>query len=275
MDERLRRAELSIQKKYRKTIWTKFIGGLRDYAMLEDGDRVAVCISGGKDSMLLAKCMQLLQRFSPTRFELVNLVMDPGYSPENRARIEENAALLGLSVTVVENRLFEAAAAAEKSPCYLCARMRRGCLYKHAQALGCNKIALGHNRSDVIETTLIGMLYGGQIHGMMPRIKSANFEGMELIRPMYCVSEEDILHWRDYNGLEFIACACRFTQKLAENGQVNSARKRVKELIKELKRDNPDVEKSIFKSLHNVQLDTLIEYKTGAERHNFLEKFDG
>ena len=276
MDERLRRAELSIQKKYRKTIWTKFIGGLRDYAMLEDGDRVAVCISGGKDSMLLAKCMQLLQRFSPTRFELVNLVMDPGYSPENRARIEENAALLGLSVTVVENRLFEAAAAAEKSPCYLCARMRRGCLYKHAQALGCNKIALGHHFNDVIETTVMAMFYGAQLQAMLPKLHSSNFEGMELIRPMYCIHEDDIIRWKNAHELEFIQCACRFTENctMCDNGGGGSKRQEVKQLLKRLKKDNPDIEKSIFNSIHSVCLDTMPGWKTKGEEHSFLENYD-
>ena len=268
--------ERSIITKFRKGIWAPFLQAIKQYRLIKEGDNIAVCISGGKDSMLLAKLMQELLKHSDYTFGLKFLCMNPGYNGENLQKIKDNAALLGVPVQFFRSDVFEAAnLVGGDSPCYMCARMRRGYLYARAAELGCNKIALGHHRSDVIETTLIGMLYGGQIQGMMPRIKRANFEGMELIRPMYCVSEEDILHWRDYNGLEFIACACRFTQKLAENGQVNSARKRVKELIKELKRDNPDVEKSIFKSLHNVQLDTLIEYKTGAERHNFLEKFDG
>ena len=201
--------------------------------------------------------------------------MNPGYNAENLQRIKDNAALLNVPLKFFSSDVFEAAnLVGGDSPCYMCARMRRGCLYAKAKELGCNKIALGHHRSDVIETTLMGMFYGGQIQGMMPRIKSANFEGMELIRPMYCISEEDIEHWRDYNGLEFIACACSFTQKLAQSGQARSVRQEMKELIKELKKRNPDVEKSIFKSLHNVQLDTLVEYKTGKERHSFLEKFE-
>ena len=272
MEERQRRAELSIQKKYRKTIWNKFVGGLRDYAMLADGDRVAVCISGGKDSMLLAKCMQLLQRFSPTRFELVYLVMDPGYSPENRARIEANAAVLGLPVTVVENRLFEAAAAAQKSPCYLCARMRRGCLYKHAQALGCNKIALGHHFDDVIETVLMSMLYGAEMKTMMPKLHSTNFPGMELIRPLYLVREADIISWARFNGLEFLRCACRLTEGAA-NGTLDSKRQEMKELMRTLERTNPSAEQNIFHSFHNVNLGTLVGYRGDGRLHPFLEEY--
>ena len=268
-----RRAELSIQKKYRKPIWNKFVGGLRDYGMLRDGDCVAVCISGGKDSMLLAKCMQLLQRFSPTRFELVNLVMDPGYSPENRARIEENAALLGLPVTIVENRLFEAAASAEKSPCYLCARMRRGCLYKHARALGCNKIALGHHFDDVIETVLMSMLYGAEMKTMMPKIHSTNFPGMELIRPLYLVREADIIAWARYNDLEFLRCACRLTEGTA-NGTMDSKRQEMKELIRALEQTNPSAGQNIFHSFHNVNLGTLVGYRGDGGVHPFLEEYD-
>lgn len=267
--------ERSIITKFRKTVWAPFLEALKQYMLISAGDKVAVCVSGGKDSMLLAKLFQELQKHSDYQFGVEYICMNPGYNAENLQRIKDNAALLNVPLKFFSSDVFEAAnLVGGDSPCYMCARMRRGCLYAKAKELGCNKIALGHHRSDVIETTLMGMFYGGQIQGMMPRIKSANFEGMELIRPMYCISEEDIEHWRDYNGLEFIACACSFTQKLAQSGQARSVRQEMKELIKELKKRNPDVEKSIFKSLHNVQLDTLVEYKTGKERHSFLEKFE-
>lgn len=267
--------ERSIITKFRKTVWAPFLEALKQYKLISAGDKVAVCVSGGKDSMLLAKLFQELQKHSDYQFGVDYICMNPGYNAENLQRIKDNAALLNVPLKFFSSDVFEAAnLVGGDSPCYMCARMRRGCLYAKAKELGCNKIALGHHRSDVIETTLMGMFYGGQIQGMMPRIKSANFEGMELIRPMYCISEEDIEHWRDYNGLEFIACACSFTQKLAQSGQARSVRQEMKELVKELKKRNPDVEKSIFKSLHNVQLDTLVEYKTGKERHSFLEKFE-
>ena len=267
--------ERSIITKFRKTVWAPFLEALKQYKLISAGDKVAVCVSGGKDSMLLAKLFQELQKHSDYQFGVEYICMNPGYNAENLQRIKDNAALLNVPLKFFSSDVFEAAnLVGGDSPCYMCARMRRGCLYAKAKELCCNKIALGHHRSDVIETTLMGMFYGGQIQGMMPRIKSANFEGMELIRPMYCISEEDIEHWRDYNGLEFIACACSFTQKLAQSGQARSVRQEVKELVKELKKSNPDVEKSIFKSLHNVQLDTLVEYKTGKERHSFLEKFE-
>ena len=267
--------ERSIITKFRKTVWAPFLEALKQYKLISAGDKVAVCVSGGKDSMLLAKLFQELQKHSDYQFGVEYISMNPGYNAENLQRIKDNAALLNVPLKFFSSDVFEAAnLVGGDSPCYMCARMRRGCLYAKVKELGCNKIALGHHRSDVIETTLMGMFYGGQIQGMMPRIKSANFEGMELIRPMYCISEEDIEHWRDYNGLEFIACACSFTQKLAQSGQARSVRQEMKELVKELKKRNPDVEKSIFKSLHNVQLDTLVEYKTGKERHSFLEKFE-
>ena len=225
--------------------------------------------------MLLAKLMQELKRHSDYDFGLEFICMDPGYNAANLEKIKHNSNLLGVPVKFFKSDVFEAATiVGGDSPCYMCARMRRGYLYARAEELGCNKIALGHHRSDVIETTLMGMFYGGQIQGMMPRIKSNNFAGMELIRPMYCISEEDIEHWRDYNGLEFIACACSFTAKLANDGQARSVRKEMKELVKTLKEKNPDVEKSIFKSIHNVQLDTLPEYKYGGVKHSFLEKFE-
>lgn len=267
--------ERSMITTYRKTLWSPFVLAVKKYALISAGDKIAVCISGGKDSMLLAKLMQQLQRHSEVPFELVFLVMDPGYNTENRKKIEENAALLEVPITVFESNVFSAAESAdEQSPCYLCARMRRGHLYAKAKELGCNKIALGHHKSDVIETTVMGMLYGGQIQGMLPRIQSTNFEGMELIRPLYCILEEDILRWKEYNGLQFIACACKFTQKTTGGDEDSfSARRRVKALIAELKKENPNVENNIFQSIHNVQLDTLAEYKTDGIKHSFLDKF--
>lgn len=271
---KLQQIERSIITTYRKTIWSPFVLAVKKYALISAGDKIAVCISGGKDSMLLAKLMQQLSRHSDVPFELVFLVMDPGYNQENRKKIEENAKLLGVPVTVFESDVFAAAETVdEESPCYLCARMRRGHLYAKAKELGCNKIALGHHKSDVIETTVMGMLYGGQIQGMLPRIPSTNFDGMELIRPMYCILEEDILRWKEYNGLEFIACACKFTQRTAGGDEDTfSARRKVKALIAELKKENSNVENNIFQSIHNVQLDTLAEYKTDGVKHSFLDK---
>ena len=267
--------ERSIITTYRKTIWSPFVLAIKKYALIQAGDKIAVCISGGKDSMLLAKLMQELHRHSEIPFELVFLVMDPGYNPTNRAKIEDNAKRLGVPITVFESNIFAASTAAnEQSPCYLCARMRRGHLYAKAKELVCNKFALGHQKSDVIETTLMGMLYGAQLQGMLPRIKSTNFDGMELIRPLYCVLEEDIIRWQRHNGLDFIACACKFTQKtVGGDDDVFSARKKVKALIAELKTENPYIESNIFQSIHNVQLDTLAEYKQNGKKHSFLENF--
>lgn len=267
--------ERSIITTYRKTIWSPFVLAIKKYELIEAGDKIAVCISGGKDSMLLAKLMQELRRHSEVPFELAFLVMDPGYNEVNRRKIEENAKLLEVPITVFESDIFDSAnALSEDSPCYLCARMRRGHLYAKAKELGCNKIALGHHKSDVIETTLMGMLYGGQIQGMLPKIRSTNFEGMELIRPLYCVLEKDILRWKEQNGLDFIACACKFTQKTVGGDEDTfSARRKVKALIAELKKENENVENNIFQSIHNVQLDTLAEYKKDGKRVSFLEKF--
>lgn len=273
--EKYQQIERSIITTYRKTIWSPFVLAVKKYALIQAGDKIAVCISGGKDSMLLAKLMQELQKHSETPFELVFLVMDPGYTQANRAKIEENARLLHVPITVFESDIFAASeAACGDNPCYLCARMRRGHLYAKAKELGCNKIALGHHKSDVIETTLMGMLYGGQIQGMLPRIPSTNFEGMELIRPLYCVLEEDILRWQAHNQLQFIACACKFTQKTVGGDEDTfSARRRVKALIAALKEENENVENNIFQSIHNVQLDTLAEYKQEGKKHSFLDKF--
>jgi len=272
--EPFEKIERSIYKTYRETIWTPFVAALKRYELIQAGDRIAVCISGGKDSMLMAKLMQMLQRHSEVPFELVYLVMDPGYNEINRRKIESNAALLHIPITVFETNIFDIANSAAKSPCYLCARMRRGHLYAKAKALGCNKIALGHHKSDVIETTLMAMMYGSQIQGMLPRLKSTNFEGMELIRPMYCILEADIIRWRVYNDLEFIQCACRFTENctVCDNGGGGSKRQEIKTLIKRLKRDNPNLENNLFNSIHQVNVDTMVGYKLGGEEHSFLEK---
>ena len=268
--------ERSIIKRFRKTLWNPFTVAISRYRLIQPNDRIAVCISGGKDSMLMAKLMQQLQRHSQVPFEVVYLVMDPGYNEINRRKIESNASLLHVPITVFESNIFDVANSTDQSPCYLCARMRRGHLYAYARELGCNKIALGHHMSDVIETTLMGMMYSSQIQGMLPRLQSANFEGMELIRPMYCILEEDIIAWKNANALEFIQCACRFTENCAicDNGGGGSKRQEVKTLIKRLKRDNPQIEINLFNSIHRVNLDTLVGYKTGNEMHSFLERFD-
>ncbi len=267
--------EQSLLKKYRKSIWNQFTYAVKHYELIQPGDKIAVCISGGKDSMLMAKLMQMLQRHSAYPFELVFLVMDPGYNELNRHKIEANARLLEIPITVFETNIFEIANASEKSPCYLCARMRRGHLYSKAKSLGCNKIALGHHFSDVIETTVMGMFYGSQIQAMLPKLHSTNFEGMELIRPLYCVHEDNILAWKRYNELEFIQCACRFTENctMCDNGGGGSKRQEIKLLIRRLKRDNPNIEKSIFNSIHAVCLDTMPGYKTHGEEHSFLEDY--
>ncbi len=267
--------ERSIQKKYRDQLWGPFIAGIKDYRLIAPGDRVCVCISGGKDSMLLAKLMQMLQRRSDFPFAVRYLVMDPGYTPENRERILNNAARLGIEVTLRESDIFRSVEGVEKNPCYLCARMRRGYLYKYARELGCNKIALGHHFSDVVETTLMGLLYGAQIQAMMPKLHSRNYPGMELIRPMYMVHEEDIIAWARYNGLEFLQCACRFTQKAETAGKESlSKRKETKALLKTLRETNPDVEKHIFAAIHMVNMDTLLGWKRDGIEHSFLEDYE-
>lgn len=278
--------ERSIIKQFRKEIWRPFVKGLQAYEMIADGDRIAVCISGGKDSMLLAKCMQELKRHSKTNFELEFIVMDPGYNPANRRLIEENAALMNIPVQIFESDIFDAVVDVDQSPCYLCARMRRGYLYDQARSLGCNKIALGHHYDDVIETILMSMLYGGQVNTMMPKLHSTNFPGMELIRPLYFVKEGDILAWKDYNGLHFLQCACRFTEQIARDMEARGAakdsadvvhtskRQEIKELIKTLKETNPFVEANIMKSVENVNLDACIGYVGGGRRHHFLDEYD-
>ena len=270
-------SEQSLRKKFKKSIWSKFTKAVRDYELVQEGDRIAVCISGGKDSMLMAKLFQELQRHHKVEFELVFLVMDPGYSAANRQIIENNAKKLGIPITIFESDIFDAVFEIEKSPCYLCARMRRGHLYHQAKQLGCNKIALGHHYDDVIETILMGMLYGAQMQTMMPKLHSTNFEGMELIRPLYLVREDDIKKWRDYNHLYFLQCACKFTETCSscqDNGQNNSKRLEVKNLIREMKKTNPYVEGNIFKSVENVNLSTIIAYKKDGVKHHFLETYD-
>ena len=265
--------ERSIQKKYRKELWTPFVAAVKRYRLINAGDRIAVCISGGKDSMLMAKLVQQLQRVSDVPFEAEYLVMDPGYAPANRAQIERNAERLRIPVRIFESNVFEVANGAEENPCYLCARMRRGHLYSQARALGCNKIALGHHFNDVIETTVMAMFYGAQLQGMMPKLHATNFPGMELIRPLYCVHEDHIIAWRNYHGLECLQCACRFTEHAAQEIHA-SKRQEIKLLLKQLKRDNPDIEKSIFNAIHAVNLDTFPAWKTRGELHSFLEGYD-
>ena len=268
--------ELSLRKKFRKNIWCNFTRAINRYELVKEGDCIAVCISGGKDSMLMAKLFQELKLHNKFPFEVKFLVMDPGYSPGNRQVIEENARKLKIPIQVFESDIFESVYEIEKSPCYLCARMRRGYLYSFAKQLGCNKIALGHHYDDVIETILMGMLYGAQVQTMMPKLHSTNFEGMELIRPLYLVREDDIKAWRDYNHLHFIQCACKFTDTCTtcNNEENRSKRVEIKELIREMKKKNPFVESNIFKSVENVNLDTVVAYKQKGVRHHFLNEYD-
>ena len=274
--EKQHKAEESIRKKYHKQLFTPFAKACKTYRLISEGDRIAVCISGGKDSMLMAKLFQEIQKHKKVRFELVFLVMDPGYNSENRELIENNAKALGIPVTIFESNIFDAVDTIEKSPCYICARMRRGYLYSKAKELGCNKIALGHHYDDVIETILMGMLHGAQIQTMMPKLHSTNFEGMELIRPMYLIRETDICAWRDHNDLHFLQCACHFTDTCTschEDGTTSSKRLEIKKLIAELKKGNPYIESNIFNSVENVNLNTVISYKKDGIRHNFLEDY--
>ena len=275
-EEKRKRAEESIQKKFHKQLFSPFAKACKIYKLIEDGDHIAVCISGGKDSMLMAKLFQEIKRHRQKEFDLTFLVMDPGYNSENRALIESNAEALGIPITVFESTIFDTVDTIEKSPCYLCARMRRGYLYSKAKELGCNKIALGHHYDDVIETILMGMIHGAQIQTMMPKLHSTNFEGMELIRPLYLVREADICAWRDYNDLHFLQCACHFTDTCTtchEDGTTSSKRLETKKLIAELKKTNPFIESNIFRSVENVNLDTVIEYKKNGVRHNFLDEY--
>ena len=274
-NEKAKEVEQSLRKKFKKKIWSKFTKAINTYELVKPGDKIAVCISGGKDSMLMAKCFQELKVHNKFDFEVKFLVMDPGYSPENRKVIEDNAKKLNIPITIFESDIFESVFNVEKSPCYLCARMRRGHLYHFAKDMGCNKIALGHHYDDVIETILMGMLYSGQIQTMMPKLHSTNFEGMELIRPLYLVREDDIKAWRDYNDLHFIQCACKFTDTCTTcNNENRSKRVEIKELIRDLKKVNPFVEGNIFKSVENVNLNTIVAYKKDGVKHNFLDTYD-
>ena len=275
-NEKAKEVEQSLRKKFKKKIWSKFTKAINTYELVKPGDKIAVCISGGKDSMLMAKCFQELKVHNKFDFEVKFLVMDPGYSPENRKVIEDNAKKLNIPITIFESDIFESVFNVEKSPCYLCARMRRGHLYHFAKDMGCNKIALGHHYDDVIETILMGMLYSGQIQTMMPKLHSTNFEGMELIRPLYLVREDDIKAWRDYNDLRFIQCACKFTDTCTtcNNEENQSKRIEIKNLISELKKTNRFVEGNIFKSVENVNLNTIVSYKKDGVKHNFLDTYD-
>ena len=275
-DDVCEHVELSIRKKFKKKIWSKFTKAVREYELVKEGDRIAVCISGGKDSMLMAKLFQELKRHNKFNFEVKFLVMDPGYSPENRKVIEENARKMKIPIQIFESNIFESVFEIEKSPCYICARMRRGYLYNFAQQMGCNKIALGHHYDDVIETILMGMLYSAQVQTMMPKLHSTNYEGMELIRPLYLIREAEIKHWRDYNKLNFIQCACRFTDTCTSCNPSNTGSKRqeIKQLIAQLKKINPQIESNIFRSVENVNLNTIISYKKDDYQHSFLDDYD-
>ena len=279
MEDFCQNVERSIIKRFRKEIWRPFVKALNEYELICEGDCIAVCISGGKDSMLLAKCMQEILRHGRMKFGLKFLVMDPGYHPANRKLLEENAAWMGIPIHIFRSDIFDSVADAGGSPCYLCARMRRGNLYANAREMGCNKIALGHHFDDVIETILMSMLYGAQVNTMMPKLHSTNFEGMELIRPLYLVKEEDILAWKEYNHLRFLQCACRFTERIArekasEEEVHTSKRQEMKELIRHFRQINPHIETNIFKSVENVNLDACIGYVKDGKRHHFLDEYD-
>lgn len=274
--DRTKKIEQSIIKRYRKNIWRKFVKGIQTYDLIQPHDKIAVCISGGKDSMLLAKLLQEIQRHGKFDFELVFLSMNPGYNEKNKQRILDNADILGIPLQMFESDIFQVVTHIEKSPCYLCARMRRGFLYAKAKELGCNKIALGHHFDDVVETIMMGMFYGSQIQTMMPKLHSTNFEGMELIRPMYLIEEKDIILWAEYNDLKFIQCACRFTEEMEELGQVEhtSKREEMKKLIKYLETTNPNIKKNVFKSVENVNLATIVAYSDDKGKHHFLDTYN-
>lgn len=274
--EKTKEIERSLIKKFRKSIWRSFTRAIQKYDLIQEGDKIAVCISGGKDSMLMAKLMQELQRHGKFPFELVFLVMNPGYNEDNWKIIQDNAKLLDIPLTVFESDIFNIVAEVDRNPCYLCARMRRGYLYSHAKELGCNKIALGHHFSDVIETTVMGLFYGGQLQAMPPKLRSKNFPGMELIRPLYCVHEDAIIAWKNYNHLQFLQCACRFTEEreAAGDGVGRSKRQEIKFLLRELKKTNPNIEKSIFQGINGLQLDTFPGFKHRGVFHSFPELYN-
>jgi tRNA(Ile)-lysidine synthase TilS/MesJ len=273
--ERYREIERTIIKNYRKKIWTKFVEAINEYDMIQEGDKIAVCMSGGKDSMLMAKCFQELQRHGKMHFELVFLCMNPGYNEINKQKVISNAKLLNIPITMFETDIFDRVAKINDHPCYVCARMRRGHLYEKAQELGCNKIALGHHFDDVIETILMGMFYGAQMQTMMPKVKSTSHTGMQLIRPLYLVKEADIINWKEKNDLEFIQCACRFTEHctMCDNGGGGSKREEMKKLIKKLRQVYPMIDMNIFRSAQNVNLDTLISYRKDGKTYHFLDNY--
>lgn len=276
-NERREEIEKSLRKKFKKSVFTPFAKAINDFQLIQEGDNICVCISGGKDSMIMAKLFQELKRHNKFPFSVQFLCMDPGYNKYNRKIIEENAKLLGIPLQFFESDIFESVFEIESSPCYVCARMRRGHLYSKAKELGCNKIALGHHFDDVIETVLMGMLYSGQFQAMMPKLHSTNFPGMELIRPLYYVREDDIKHWRDYNKLNFIQCACKFTETCSTchtDGTTSSKRLETKKLIAELKKTNPFIEKNIFRSTENVSKQTILGLKDKGVKHSFLEWYD-
>ena len=273
--ERTREIERSIIKKFRRSVWRPFTKALNEYQLVQEGDKIAVCISGGKDSMLMAKVFQELKRHGKVNFDVVFLVMNPGYNEDNWNIILNNAKLLGIPLTVFESDIFDTVATIDKNPCYLCARMRRGYLYSKAKELGCNKIALGHHFDDVIETILMGMLYSAKIETMMPKLHSQNFEGMELIRPMYMIKEEGIKAWRDYNKLQFIQCACRFTENCSTcGGGRKSKRDEMKELVEQFRNISSVIDTNIFNSIHNINLNTVIGYHKDDMKYNFLDDYD-
>lgn len=273
--ERYREIEKSIIKKYRKEIWSRFVRAIKDYELINEGDKIMVCISGGKDSFLLAKCMQEIKRHGQVDFDVKYVCMNPGYSERNLLMIKENAKTLNIPLEIFNSDVFEVAEKlAEESPCYMCARMRRGFLYSKAQELGCNKIALGHHFDDVVETTLLSMFYGSEIKTMMPKLHSDNFDGLELIRPLYLVKERDVINWRNSNNLTFLNCACKFTERVSIEGDRVSKRKEIKKLIKKLREVNPNIDSNIFKSMDNVNLSCVLGTKRNGEYRSFLEDYD-
>lgn len=274
MEERYKEIEKSIIKKYRKDIWSKFVRAVKEYELINENDKIMVCISGGKDSFLLAKCIQEIKKHGKVNFDACYVVMDPGYNKINRKMIEENAKVLNIPIEIFESNIFDVVTTVDKSPCYLCARMRRGCLYNKAKELGCNKIALGHHFDDVIETTLLSMFYGSEIKTMMPKLHSENFEGLELIRPLYLVKEDAIISWKNSNDLTFLNCACKFTEEHFSKDDGTSKRKEIKTLIKELKKVNKDIDHNIFKSLDNVNLNCVLGTKKDGIYKSFIDDYD-
>ena len=273
--EQYKEIERSIIKRFRKEIWSKFVKAVKEYQLINENDKIMVCISGGKDSFLMAKCIQELERHSDVKFEVKYVVMDPGYNKKNREYIIENAKKLNIPITIFESNIFEVVSSVGDSPCYLCARMRRGYLYSKAQELGCNKISLGHHFNDVIETTLLSMFYGSEIKTMLPKLHSENFPGLELIRPLYLIREKDVLAWRDYNNLEFLNCACKFTELTSSIEKENiSKRKEIKKLIASLKEVNPNIDNNIFNSINNINLNTVLGYKKDGVKYSFLDDYN-